>query len=112
LWREIRVLKHYIVIASETFDHHIQVFDLHKLLDLDYRNPKTFDAAADLTGFYGDLPDGRAHNILTNEATNFAYVVGARPRNTTCRSGLIFLDLSDPSNPTSPGCASADGYVQ
>jgi choice-of-anchor B domain-containing protein len=110
-WREIRVLNNYIVIASETFNHHIQIFDLRKLLDLDYRSPKTFDAAADLTGFYGGLPDGRAHNILTNEQTSFAYVVGARPRNDTCRSGLIFLDLSDPANPTSPGCASDDGYV-
>lgn len=43
------------------------------------------------------LPDGRAHNVLTNDATNFAYVVGARPRTSECRSGLIFLDLSGKS---------------
>lgn len=112
IWREIRVFKHYIVIASESFNHHIQIFDLTKLLDIDYKlGPVTFDPKEDLIGFYGDLPDGRAHNILANDETGFAYVVGARPRNSTCRSGLIFLDLSDPSNPTSPGCASGDGYV-
>ncbi|RYP74860.1 hypothetical protein DL771_002781 [Monosporascus sp. 5C6A] len=111
-WREIRTYKHYIVIASETFDHHIQIFDLKKLLDIDYRKgPVTFDPETDLTGFYGNLPDGRAHNILTNDATGFAYVVGARPRTSECRSGLIFLNLTDPSNPVSPGCAAADGYV-
>jgi hypothetical protein len=85
---------------------------LKKLLSIDYRKgPVTFDPTKDLTGFYGNLPDGRAHNVLANDETGFAYVVGARPRNSTCRSGLIFLDLSDPSNPTSPGCASNDGYV-
>ncbi|RYP34655.1 hypothetical protein DL767_004215 [Monosporascus sp. MG133] len=111
-WREIRTYKHYIVIASETYDHHIQIFDLKKLLDIDYRKgPVTFDPEKDLTGFYGNLPDGRAHNILTNDETGFAYVVGARPRTSECRSGLIFLNLTDPSNPVSPGCASADGYV-
>lgn len=71
----------------------------------------TFDPKADLTGFYGNLPDGRAHNILTNDDTDFAYVVGARPRTSACRSGLIFLNLTDPSAPVSPGCASMDGYV-
>lgn len=111
-WREIRTFKHYIVVASETYDHHVQIFDLKKLLDIDYKlGPVTFDSKTDLTGFYGNLPDGRAHNVLANDDTGFAYVVGARPRNSTCRSGLIFLDLSNPSNPTSPGCASADGYV-
>ncbi|KAH7128121.1 hypothetical protein B0J11DRAFT_431067 [Dendryphion nanum] len=111
-WREIRTYKHYIVVASETVKHHVQIFDLRKLLSIDYKKgPVTFHPKNDLTGFFGSLPDGRAHNILTNEASGFAYVVGARPRNSTCRSGLIFVDLSDPSKPTSPGCASADGYV-
>jgi len=111
IWREIRVFKHYIVVGSESYDHHIQIFDLEKLLDIDYKKPVTFDPTTDVTGFYGELPDGRAHNVLTNDATNFAYVVGARPRTSECRSGLIFLDLSDPANPTSPGCAAMDGYV-
>ncbi|KAF2709062.1 hypothetical protein K504DRAFT_294807 [Pleomassaria siparia CBS 279.74] len=112
LWREIRLFNHYIVIGSETYDHHIQIFDLKKLLDIDYKKgPVTFHPKNDLTGFYGNLPDGRAHNVVTNPESGFAYVVGARPRNSTCRSGLIFLDLSDPSNPTSPGCAAGDGYV-
>jgi hypothetical protein len=53
IWREIRVFKHYIVVGSESYDHHIQIFDLKKLLDIDYREPVTFDPTTDVTGFYG-----------------------------------------------------------
>ncbi|KAI6351754.1 hypothetical protein MCOR25_009756 [Pyricularia grisea] len=111
IWREIRVFKHYIVVGSESYNHHIQIFDLKKLLDIDYRSPVVFDPATDITGFYGNLPDGRAHNVLANDASGFAYVVGARPRTSECRSGLIFLDLKDPSKPEYAGCAAMDGYV-
>ncbi|KAF2869358.1 hypothetical protein BDV95DRAFT_97764 [Massariosphaeria phaeospora] len=111
-WREIRTYKHYIVVGSETYDHHIQIFDLKKLLDIDYRKgPVTFDPTTDITGYWAGTNDGRAHNVLTNDETGWAYVVGARPRNSTCRGGLMFVDLSDPANPTSPGCAHQDGYV-
>jgi hypothetical protein len=40
-----------------------------------------------------------------------AYAVGSEPRNGTCRAGLIFIDLSNPAEPFSPGCASEAGYV-
>ena len=39
------------------------------------------------------------------------YAVGAVPRNQGCRAGLIFINMTDPSNPVSPGCAWQDGYV-
>lgn len=28
-----------------------------------------------------------------------------------CRGGLIYLNMTDPANPWSPGCAAGDGYV-
>lgn len=75
-----------------------------KLLDIDYKKgPVTFNPDTDLTAYWNDLPLGRVHNVLANAETNFAYVVGAQPRNDTCRSGLIFLDLTDPANPKNPG---------
>ncbi|CRK47571.1 hypothetical protein BN1723_007628 [Verticillium longisporum] len=37
--------------------------------------------------------------------------VGARPRTDVCKSGLIFVDLKDPSNPKRLGCNGQDGYV-
>jgi hypothetical protein len=49
--------------------------------------------------------------VVVNEDAGFAYSVGAVPRNDTCKSGIIFIDMKDPSKPVSPGCASQDGYV-
>ena len=103
--------KHYAIIGSEAEGHGIQIFDLKKLLDIDPANPVLFDKFNDLTGFYADLPIGRTHNVVINEERNYAVSVGAQPRTDACRAGLIFIDLSDPANPTSPGCAAGDGYV-
>lgn len=71
----------------------------------------TFDAKADLTGWFNELPAGRVHNIIINEELNYGVAVGAQPRNSSCKAGLIFIDLTDPSKPTTPGCNSQDGYV-
>ena len=38
------------------------------------------------------------------------YAVGTRDPE-SCRGGLYMVDVSDPANPTSPGCVSEDGYV-
>ncbi|PSN61773.1 hypothetical protein BS50DRAFT_651183 [Corynespora cassiicola Philippines] len=110
-WREIRAQGDLMIIGSEAQGHGIQIFDMKKLLDLDPASPKTFSNQNDLAGHYNRLPSGRTHNVVTNPDTNFIYSVGAQPRTDRCRSGLIFIDISDPANPTSPGCASEDGYV-
>ncbi|KAF2179488.1 hypothetical protein K469DRAFT_595703 [Zopfia rhizophila CBS 207.26] len=110
-WREIRGWNDYVIIGSEAAKHGIQIFDWKKLLDIDPAKPVTFHATNDLTGHFTGLPNGQTHNVVTNPDTNFIYSVGAQPRNSSCKSGLIFIDVTDPSKPTSPGCASADGYV-
>ncbi|KAL8342040.1 hypothetical protein RB601_005205 [Gaeumannomyces tritici] len=117
-WREIRVLRDYAVIGSEAIKHGVQIFDMKKLLGLDPANPTIF-TQADLTGHWDELPVGRTHNIAVNQELNYAVACGSVGGNETirvrgdlpCRGGLIFLDMSDPSNPTSPGCAAGDGYV-
>ncbi|KAL8376846.1 hypothetical protein RB595_007803 [Gaeumannomyces hyphopodioides] len=117
-WREIRVLRDYAVIGSEAIKHGVQIFDMKKLLKLDPASPTTF-TQADLTGYWDGLPVGRTHNIVVNQELNYAIACGSVGGNETvrvrgdlpCRGGLIFLDMSDPSNPTSPGCAAGDGYV-
>ncbi|KAH6887844.1 hypothetical protein BKA70DRAFT_1332568 [Coprinopsis sp. MPI-PUGE-AT-0042] len=111
IWREIRVFKNYAIIGSEAVSHYVQIFDLTKLLSIPQGQTKTFSAATDLTSLFRGLPNGRAHNIVINEERNYAIAVGAQPRTSACRSGLIFIDLTNPANPTSPGCASQDGYV-
>ncbi|KAL5117866.1 hypothetical protein ACEQ8H_004184 [Pleosporales sp. CAS-2024a] len=110
-WREIRGQNNLMIIGSEAVDHGIQIFDMKKLLDIDPASPVTFSNEKDLVGHFKGLPVGRTHNVVTNPETNFIYSVGAMPRTSTCKSGIIFIDISDPSNPTSPGCASEDGYV-
>lgn len=84
---------------------------MSKLLDLDPASPATLSGDADLTGHFDGLPVGRTHNVVVNEELGYAVAVGAAPRTAACASGLIFIDLSDPSSPTSPGCAAGDGYV-
>ncbi|KZM18566.1 uncharacterized protein EKO05_0002333 [Ascochyta rabiei] len=111
-WREIRVLNDYVVIGSEAVNHNVQIFDLNKLLTLDPKNPKVFDTQKDLTGLFSDtLPIGRTHNIVIDWDNEYAIAVGAQPRNQTCAAGLQYIDLKDPTKPSTPGCASQDGYV-
>lgn len=38
------------------------------------------------------------------------YAVGTS-RDLPCKGGLYMLNVTDPSNPVSPGCASEDAYV-
>ncbi|KAF2642940.1 hypothetical protein P280DRAFT_488139 [Massarina eburnea CBS 473.64] len=111
IWREIKVLKDYLIVGSEGLGHYVQIFDMKKLLKVDPKNPVVFDTQKDLTSLFTGLPDGRSHNIIMNEEKNYAVAVGARPRNTTCAAGLIFINLDDPTKPYSPGCSPQDGYV-
>lgn len=111
IWREIRGYKNYIMIGSEAYFHGVQIFDMSKLVDINPSSPATFSSDNDLTGHFDGLPAGRTHNIVVNEELGYAVAVGAAPRWSECASGLLFIDLSDPANPSSPGCASGDGYV-
>ncbi|CRK29942.1 hypothetical protein BN1708_005081, partial [Verticillium longisporum] len=111
IWRELRGYKNFIVIGSEASRHGVQIFDLSKLLTVNPASPVTFSNSRDLTGYWNGLPAGSTHNIVINEEKQYAVAVGAQPRTSTCRSGLIFIDLKDPAKPTTLGCAAGDGYV-
>lgn len=92
-----------MIIGSEAEGHGIQIFDMKKLIDIDPASPVTFSNDKDLVGHFKGLPIGRTHNVVTNPETNFIYAVGAAPRTDKCKAGIIFIDITDPSNPTSPG---------
>ncbi|KAK3314090.1 hypothetical protein B0H66DRAFT_643531 [Apodospora peruviana] len=113
LWREIKGYKSYIVIGSEAVDHGVQIFDLKKLEEIDPKSPKVFkNEKPDLDGYWTEgLPVGRSHNVATNEEMNYGIAVGFAPRNGTYRAGLVFFDLTDPSNPKTLGGTGEDGYV-
>ncbi|KAM0273866.1 hypothetical protein ACHAQH_008198 [Verticillium albo-atrum] len=110
-WREIRVLKDFAIIGSEAVGHNIQIFDMKKVAAIDPAKPVKFDPKTDLVGLFDDLPIGRAHNVVIDWDNEYAIAVGAQPRNQTCAAGMEYIDLSDPANPTKPGCAASDGYT-
>lgn len=103
-WRDIKTFGHYALIVSEAQNHGLQVFDLHRL-----RNVATPPVAFTEDAWYGNF--GRAHNIVVNEASGFAYAVGSRQGTQQCAAGLHMIEMHSPLAPTFAGCFSADGYT-
>jgi choice-of-anchor B domain-containing protein len=99
-WRDIKVYADHAFIVSEANGHGLQIFDLTQLATV-ASPPAVFSATAHFASF------GSAHNIVINEDTAFAYIVGAD----TCSGGIYALDISDPVNPVYAGCFDGDGYT-
>ncbi|MCY3678691.1 MAG: choice-of-anchor B family protein [Gemmatimonadetes bacterium] len=98
VWRDMKVHDdHTYIVADGAGQHGVQVFDLRRLREV-RGEPVTFDPDF--------LYDGiaSAHNIVINEGTGFAYVVGSSSGGETCGGGLHMLDLSEPSEPAFAGC--------
>ena len=101
IWRDIKVYQnHAFVVADNVGDHGMQVFDLTKLRQFDPSDgaPMTFDQDA----HYDRVAS--SHNVVINEATGFAYIVGAGGGGQTCGGGLHMVDIQEPKNPTFAGC--------
>lgn len=101
-WRDVKVYRDHAFIVSEAAGHGMQVFDLTKLRNVS-NPPATFEADARYTGF------GNAHNIVINEETGFAYVVGTA-RDDQFRGGAHFVNIQDPKNPIAAGGYAENGY--
>lgn len=98
LWRDIKVYKdHAFIVADGAGAHHMQVFDLRQLRDVQ-NPPAHFKETALYKGIYS------AHNIIINEATGFAYAVGSDSGGETCGGALHMINIQDPTNPTFAGC--------
>ncbi|WP_425389835.1 choice-of-anchor B family protein [Ekhidna sp.] len=108
VWRDIKVYQNHAYIVSEDPGHGLQVFDLTELRDV--ASPSKDNQFAE-AGHYAGI--GKAHNIVINEETGFAYAVGFNTNDgSTCSvGGLHIIDLSDPKNPTFAGCFDDDGYT-
>ena len=99
-WRDVKVYNnHAFIVADNAGNHGMQVFDLTKLRGVS--TPQNFTADAVYTGV------GSCHNIVINEQSAVAYLVGCSSTN---GGGPIFINISDPKNPTSLGDYTADGY--
>ncbi|KAH6615962.1 hypothetical protein B0J18DRAFT_293411 [Chaetomium sp. MPI-SDFR-AT-0129] len=123
-WRDVKVIGDHAYIGSEAADHGVQIFDLTRLLQESRQatvnatawQPRVFSTQNDLTAlFTGADGLGSTHNIVSHAASNTIYAVGgesgANARDTPCAAGMYIIDVSDPANPTSPGCIPQDGYV-
>lgn len=101
-WRDLKVYENHVFVVSEASSHGMQVFDLTRLRDV-ASPPQTFDADARYTGL------GSAHNIVINEDTGFAYVVGT-DRADEFNGGAHFINIQDPKNPVAAGGYGENGY--
>ncbi|HEX6235373.1 MAG TPA: choice-of-anchor B family protein [Jiangellaceae bacterium] len=99
IWRDIKTFNDHAFIVAESANHGMQVLDLTRLRDLDPADaPVTLDEDALYTGFL------RAHNIVINEDSGFAYAVDQRNDAEGCGSGMHIVDINDPTNPMFAGC--------
>ncbi|MEP2023395.1 MAG: choice-of-anchor B family protein [Reichenbachiella sp.] len=106
VWRDVKVYSNHAYIVSEDASHGMQVFDLTELRELGRpEEPITFTEA----GHYDGV--GNAHNVVINEETGFAYVVGATGASTCGSGGLHIVNIQDPKNPIYEACFDNDGYT-
>ncbi len=99
LHRDIKVYQNYAFVVSESEGHGLQIFDLTKLRNV-VDAPVTFLADVNYNEFE------HAHNIVINESSGFAYVVGSN----SFAGGPHIINIQDPMNPTFAGGYSLDGY--
>lgn len=98
-WRDVKVYQnHAFVVADGAGAHGMQVFDLTELRGVTV--PTTFTPRTTYTAV------NSVHNIVINEQTGFAYLVGASSGGTTCGGGLHMVNIQNPANPTFAGCFS------
>ena len=114
VWRDIKVYKdHAYVVADGAGNHGMQVFDLRQLRDVAPEGmPVTFEASALYEGIHS------AHNVVINEDTGFAYVVGSNSGGESCGGGLHIVNIQEPASPSFAGCfadpetgRSGTGYI-
>ena len=100
-WRDIKVYQDHAFIVSEAAGHGMQVFDLTRLRDV-LAYPVQFEPDTHFTDF------GRAHNIVINKDSGYAYVVGASGNE--FGGGPIFINIQNPTSPFIEGGFSEAGY--
>ena len=104
-WRDVKVYADHAFIVSEAPGHGMQVFDLAHLRDV-ADAPATFTADAVYDGA------GNVHNIVIDEDSGFAYLVGANGGGYACNGGgLHVVDIRTALEPAFAGCFDTDGYT-
>ena len=102
-WRDVKVYKdHAFIVADNAGNHGMQVFDLTRLRNVT-NPPETFTTDAHFTGF------GSAHNVVINDISGYAYIVGTN-RNGPFAGGPLFINIQNPISPIDEGGFGAGGY--
>ena len=101
-WRDVKVYDSHAFIVSEAAGHGMQVFDLKRLRNV-LNPPEIFLSDTHFIEF------GKAHNIVINEDSGYAYIVGAS-RSSVYGGGPIFVNIQDPLSPVIEGGFAAGGY--
>lgn len=97
-WRDFKVFNDHLFVVSDGQDHGMQVFDLSRLRNVS-NPPVTFQEDE----LYSNIKN--AHNIAINEATGYAYIVGATNSADGCdQGGLYMVDINNPLSPGFTGC--------
>lgn len=100
-WRDVKVYNnHAFIVADNVGAHGMQVFDLTNLRNVN-NPPQTFTNYTLYSGVTS------CHNIVINEDKAYAYLVGCDEFN----GGIVFVDISNPSNPVSAGGYGNLGYT-
>jgi choice-of-anchor B domain-containing protein len=100
-WRDVKIYNNYaFIVADRANNHGMQVFDLTRLRNV-ANPPETFTADINFNEF------GSAHNIVINESSPYAYIVGTG-KSSSYLGGTIMVDIQDPLNPVNLGTIS--GY--
>ena len=106
IWADMKVFANHVFIVRETSTHGMQVMDLTKLREHYGKRKRGNDVRTlEEDAHYDQITS--AHNIVINEQTAFAYVVGSK----TCSGGLHVIDILNPLAPAYSGCFSSDGYT-
>ena len=97
-WRDIKVYNnHAFIVADAAGAHGMQVLDLTQVRTVS-APPASFEPVTTYNGV------GSAHNIIINEATGYAYIVGAGGGGNSCGGGLHMVSIQDPAIPAYVGC--------
>ena len=113
-WRDVKVYNNFaFIVADNVGAHGMQVFDLTILRDgvngdLTFEESEYPNRILTYSGDAGGIEIESCHNVVINESAGIAYLVGCNSAN---GGGPIFIDISDPINPTTLGDYVISGYT-
>lgn len=98
VWRDIKVYKnHAYIVADGAGEHGMQVLDMTQFREFD-GEPMLFEETAHYDKIHS------AHNVVINEDTGYAFIVGSSGGGNTCGGGLHMVNIQEPANPVFEGC--------